>query len=90
MADARRPPQMDAFRHGERHLLQPAQEGPLTHLPALPKDISAEATAAYIRNVQDARLPVPAPIARQVAHILQEIQRQPSAETNRIARTSPP
>lgn len=90
VADARRTPQMDGFRDGQRHLLQPAQEGPLTHLPELPKDISADATAAYIRHVLDGRLPVPAPIARQVAHILQELQRQPTTKTSRTAEVSPP
>ncbi|MFP8777160.1 DNA-binding protein YbiB [Hydrogenophaga sp. RWCD_12] len=73
VADARRTPQMDAFRNGERILLQPAQEGSLGALPDLPKDIAAEATAAYIREVLDGRLPVPTPIALQVAHILREL-----------------
>ena len=80
VADARRTPQMDAFRDGRRHLLQAAQEGPLATLPDLPRDISAEATADYIVRVLDDRLPVPAPIAHQVAHILQE-RRQHKTET---------
>jgi anthranilate phosphoribosyltransferase len=90
VADARRTPQMDAFRDGERVLLQPAQEGSLAVLPDLPRDISAEATAAYIRDVLDGRLPVPAPIAIQVAHILQELQHRPTTETSRTAEVSPP
>ena len=90
VADARRTPQMDAFRDGQRHLLQPAQEGSLAALPDLPKDISAEATAAYIRDVLDGRLPVPAPIAQQVAHILQEVSRTTKPETNRAAAVSTP
>jgi anthranilate phosphoribosyltransferase len=73
VADARRAPQMEAFRDGERFLLQAAQEGSLAALPELPKDISAEATAAYIRDVLDGRLPAPAPIALQVTHILREL-----------------
>jgi anthranilate phosphoribosyltransferase len=81
VADARRRPQMDAFRHGQRHLLQPAQEGSLAVLPELPKDISASATAGYIREVLDGRLPTPAPIAAQVAHILQELQHDLTSET---------
>lgn len=89
VADARRTPQMDAFRDGERVLLQPAQEGSLATLPELPRDISAEATAAYTRDVLDGRLPVPAPIALQVAHILQELQRQPTTETSRSPAVSP-
>lgn len=90
VADARRTPQMDAFRDGQRHLLQPAQEGSLAALPDLPKDISAEATAAYIRAVLDGRLPVPTPIALQVAHILQEVARPTTTETNRVAAVSTP
>ena len=90
VADARRTPQMDAFRDGERILLQPAQEGSLAVLPDLPKDISAEASAAYIRDVLNGRLPVPAPIALQVAHILQELRHHPATETSRIAEVSPP
>lgn len=90
VADARRTPQMDAFRDGKRHLLHPAQEGSLAALPDLPKDISAEATATYIRDVLDGRLPVPAPIALQVAHILQEVSRPATPETNRPMAVSTP
>lgn len=90
VADARRTPQMDAFRDGERVLLQPAQEGSLAALPDLPKDISAEATASYIRDVLNGRLPVPTPIALQVAHILQEVSRLATPETNRPTAVSTP
>jgi len=90
VADARRTPQMDAFSDGERILLQAAQEGSLAALPQLPKDISAKATAQYIRDVLAGRLPVPAPIALQVAHILQEVQRQSTKEAGRAAELSPP
>lgn len=90
VADARRTPQMDAFRDGARHLLQAAQEGSLAALPDLPKDISAHATAAYIRDVLGGRLPVPAPIALQVAHILQEVSRPATTETNRPTAVSAP
>ncbi|WP_234265690.1 DNA-binding protein YbiB [Hydrogenophaga sp. NFH-34] len=90
VADARRMPQMDAFRDGQRHLLQPAQEGPLTSLPDLPADISAAATAAYIRDVLAGHRPVPAPLARQVAHILQEVQGPATVQTHLPAAVSPP
>ena len=82
VADARRTPQMDAFRGGRRHRLQDAQEGPLATLPDLPRDITPEATAHYITRVLDGRLPVPAPIAAQVAHILQERRQHNNTETN--------
>ncbi|MBS3912046.1 MAG: DNA-binding protein YbiB [Hydrogenophaga sp.] len=83
VADARRTPQMEAFRNGQRHLLQAAQDGPLASLPELPRDVDAASTAAYIRSVLDGSRPVPAPIALQVAHILQEVSRPTTAETNR-------
>jgi DNA-binding NarL/FixJ family response regulator len=81
---------MDAFRDGQRILLQPAQEGALATLPDLPKDISPAATAAYVRDVLNGSLPVPTPVALQVAHILQELQHQPNPETSRTAAVSPP
>jgi len=82
VADARRTPQMDAFRNGQRHLLQAAQEGSLASLPDLPRDHSAETTAAYIRDVLGDRLPVPPPIALQVAYILQEVRHTHPTETS--------
>jgi anthranilate phosphoribosyltransferase len=79
VADARRTPKMEAFRDGQRHLLQAAHEGPLTALPDLPKDTGAEGTAAYIRDVLIGKYPVPTPISRQVEHILQELQHHDSS-----------
>jgi anthranilate phosphoribosyltransferase len=70
VADARRMPQMDGFINGRRVMLQEGRKGTLTDLPDLPKDISAEATAAYIRDVLDGRKPVPDSMALQVEHIL--------------------
>ncbi|MBS3998418.1 MAG: DNA-binding protein YbiB [Hydrogenophaga sp.] len=90
VADARRTPQMDAFRHGQRVLLQAAQEGSLATLPELGRDISAEATAAYTRDVLDGRLPMPAPIALQVAHILQELRQHNAPETSGPAAVPTP
>jgi anthranilate phosphoribosyltransferase len=70
VADARRLPQMDGFINGRRVTLQEGRKGTLTDLPDLPKDISAEATAAYIHDVLDGRKPVPDSMALQVEHIL--------------------
>ncbi len=75
VADARRTPQMDAFRDGQRELLQPAQDGPLTALPDLPPGTDAAGTAAYIGAVLAGTLHVPAPIAHQLQHIVREITR---------------
>ena len=89
VADARRTPQMDAFRDGQRELLQAVQEGPLTALPDLPKDTDATATAAYIRAVLAGSLPVPAPIAQQVQHIVRETQRAPSVHPTATPASTP-
>lgn len=93
VADARRTPQMEAFRDGQRHLLQAAQDGPLASLPELPRDVDAASTAAYIRSVLEGTRPVPTPIALQVEHILREVQRQPTTQTNEttaVPAVSPP
>jgi anthranilate phosphoribosyltransferase len=82
VADARRTPQMEAFRDGQRHLLQAAQDGPLASLPELPREVDAASTAAYIRSVLEGSSPVPTPIALQVEHILHEVQRPPATHTN--------
>jgi anthranilate phosphoribosyltransferase len=74
VADARRMPQMDGFVRGQRRLLQEAQAGSLATLPDLPKEIDAASTAAYVRAVLAGKSPVPAPIARQVEHILHMVQ----------------
>lgn len=71
VADPRRTPQMDGFLAGRPQRLQEAQDGPLSALPALPYAIDAASTADYTRAVLDGQLPVPAPIALQVAHIVQ-------------------
>ncbi|MBH1963761.1 MAG: DNA-binding protein YbiB [Comamonadaceae bacterium] len=68
VADARRTPRMELFRHGQTHCVQEAQGGSLTALPDLPA-IDAVSTATYTQAVLDGNLPVPAPIARQVEHI---------------------
>ncbi|HET8747091.1 MAG TPA: DNA-binding protein YbiB [Ramlibacter sp.] len=70
VADARRLPQMEGFRQGQRMTLEPGRQGTLTDLPALPKEVDPETTAAYIRDVLAGRKPVPESIALQVEHIL--------------------
>jgi anthranilate phosphoribosyltransferase len=87
VADPRRTPQMDVLRDGERHLIQAGQGGPLVALPELPRPTSAAVIAAYVRDVLDRRLPVPAPIASQVAHILREVNR-PRALDSTLAATA--
>lgn len=70
VADARRMPQMDGFVAGVATRLEDAQPGPLISLPEMPLGADAQHTAALIRDVLGGRLPVPAPIARQVEHLV--------------------
>lgn len=71
VADPRRVPKMQAFVDGQSVLLQAPQSGSLSELPALPTAIDSASTAHYIRAVLDGSQPLPAPIAQQVAHIVQ-------------------
>lgn len=71
VADPRRQPKMELFLYGARQTLQPAQTGSLEQLPDLPRAIDAASTAVYIRAVLAGELPVPGPIATQVAHVVQ-------------------
>ena len=73
VADPRRLPQIDVFRQGQRRCVQEAQGGSLASLPELPA-IDAASTAAWISEVLAGRRAVPAPIARQVEHVLQAVQ----------------
>ncbi|PUE31424.1 DNA-binding protein YbiB [Limnohabitans sp. Jir72] len=73
VADARRTPAMDVFKQGQTLRVQEQQEGSLAKMPELPS-IEAAATAVYIEHVLQNLLPVPAPIARQVQHILHEMK----------------
>ena len=74
VADPRRTPTMQAFVNGQTFTLQEHQAGPLTSLPNLPTQLDAATTAAYIQSVMTGAQPVPAPIAQQVAHILQLVE----------------
>ncbi len=70
VADPRRMPRMEGFISGQRLLLQEAQTGALASVPDLPKETDPSTTARYIRQVTAGTSAIPAPIARQVAHIL--------------------
>jgi anthranilate phosphoribosyltransferase len=70
VADPRRMREMVGFMRGKRIELEPEQKGTVTELPDLPADTDPNGTAAYIREVLAGKRAVPAPIARQVEHIL--------------------
>jgi anthranilate phosphoribosyltransferase len=67
-ADPRRTPRMDVFLSGRRlgAWSQPAQDGVLDGVPPLPVGRDARATAAYIQDVLDGRMPAPDPLRQQV------------------------
>jgi anthranilate phosphoribosyltransferase len=69
VADPRRTPAMDAICHGECTRVQEAQSGSLTQLPDLP-ELHADSIARWTQDVLAGKLPVPAPIAQQVTHIV--------------------
>ena len=81
VADPRRSPQMTGFLRGHPMLMQEAHSGPLAVVPDLPKEIDAQTTADYIRDVLVGHKPVPTPIAQQVAHILY-LTKQVALQTN--------
>ncbi len=70
VADARRLPQMEGFKAGQRVQLESGQRGTLTDLPGWPEGIDAQSTAGYIRGVLEERVPLPASLRLQVEHIL--------------------
>jgi anthranilate phosphoribosyltransferase len=69
VADPRRQPAMDVWRGGRLHAEAslPAQQGTLSALPLLPREIDASTTALYIQSVLGGEKPMPAPIATQAA-----------------------
>ena len=71
VADPRRTPRMQAFVQGVATDLQAYQTGSLESLPVLPASTEVAPTACYIQSVLSGAQPLPAPIAQQVAHIVQ-------------------
>lgn len=72
VADPRRVPRMTRIAAGQAQALD-AQAGVLTTVPELPA-CDVHSTVAYIESVLQGRLPVPDPIALQVAHIMELVQ----------------
>jgi len=66
-AGPHRRPRLEFFRAGESRAL--FEQARLDHEPAacLPREVEAHATAEYIRRVLDDAMPLPLPIANQVA-----------------------
>ena len=79
MADPRRCPRMDIWLHGQRQpdLCCPAQEGTLTELPLLPRQIDAATVALYIQAVSAGEKPAPGPLERQVELLMRALGASP-------------
>ena len=67
VANANKAQKIDWFHDGERTVLVERQME-VEVLPQLPEDKSAAATAAWIQAVLRGEIPIPDPIAQQVAH----------------------
>ena len=77
VADPRRCPKMDVWLGGQWQidLSCPAQEGVLSELPLLPRQIDAATVAVYIQGVVAGEKPGPAPLDRQVDLLLRALAR---------------
>lgn len=66
-ANPKRRPRIEYIREGTSETLFEAEHDSLKSLPYLPEGADPDATAAWIREVLDGRMPVPLPIAHQLA-----------------------
>ena len=73
VADPRRAPRMQGFVGGVQRCLHETQAGSLAEMPDLPQR-DAHATVQYIQAVMAGTVPVPEPIALQVALLQQLVQ----------------
>jgi anthranilate phosphoribosyltransferase len=60
-------PKLQHFRAGERRLLFDAEAAPLRNLASLPHATDAASTASWIRRVMTGEVPLPLPLANQIA-----------------------
>ena len=77
VADARRQPRFEVFIGGQREasLSRAPVEGVLTELPPLPAAHDATTTAAHVREVMAARVPLPPSIDAQADCLVQALAR---------------
>lgn len=66
-ANPKRRPQIVRYEEGEANVLFEAELGPIRSLPGLPDSIEPVPTAAWIRRVMGGELPLPHPLANQLA-----------------------
>ncbi len=70
VANAKRRPRLEYIRHGAVDVLFEAEHDSLRGLPNLPESFDAASTARWIRRVLDKQIPLPKPIANQLACLL--------------------
>ncbi len=70
VADARRQPALRGYIAGQCVLDIAPQEGPLVTLPEWPAEVTADSVRSYTQAVLAGALPVPAPLAAQVAALV--------------------
>lgn len=75
VADPRRQPRIDTWLAGSLRpeLSAPAQEGVLAELPLLPRATDAASTAVYVQELLSGMRPLPAPVARQAALVVDAV-----------------
>lgn len=75
VADPRRQPRIETFVAGtpRAELSLVREDGSLTELPLLPKEIDARTTALYIQSVASGEKPAPEPVLRQVEAIVRTL-----------------
>lgn len=70
VANAKRRPRLEYIHHGSVDVLFEAEHDSLRGLPNLPESFDAASTARWIRRVLDKQIPLPKPIANQLACLL--------------------
>ena len=99
MADPRRLPRLDVYRHGalRADLSCAPQAGVLADLPVLPREHDAATTALYIQSVISGEKPAPAPLLRQVDTLVRSLadvvspigkDEHPNGDKSPLARVS--
>ncbi len=66
-ANPKRRPQIMRYENGQASVLFEAELGPIRSLPGLPESIEPGPTAAWIRRVMAGEVPLPHPLANQLA-----------------------
>ena len=87
VADPRRCPKMDTWLGGlwQIDLSCQAQEGVLTEMPLLPRQIDAATVAVYVQGVLAGEKPGPTPLERQVGLLMRALARL-EARTGQVRR----